>query len=310
MIRVLLLLLMSVSISYTQTMLDTNQNVNVRLFFVKQNYEGNEPIEVEFSIENLTSVEQEFILSDLLCNSLTIKLRTSKNEIIPMNSIIQAKIDNAFVNPSLYRTIILLPRESFSRLFDLREFYDIDTYDSFYTRGQFYPDPDNRSFFIESDYTPFTHMPPIIVQKQIEDNQRIRVQEIEVISTLLPTEMIISFFEAQFMKDWDKFLLHIDPNRLIFSFRNFGEQYKATTDGEFKLELLEQFQRFFTIQWNIPLISYKIINTTIQEDTAIVTVDAMESIRATSRRIRYNFILYRSSRGQWLISDYTVLILN
>ncbi|MGL5956940.1 MAG: hypothetical protein ACRC0X_10165 [Brevinema sp.] len=282
----------------------------VSISFVKQNYQAYEPIQLELFIKNQDTKEQSFVLSDILAQSIHFELRTSRNELLAINPKVAQQLTGIFSTPELYRTITLMPQESFSRLFDLRELYNITQYDTFYLKGIFYPDPDNRQVQAVSDYTAFSHTPSSVILQQIVTDSIERNQDLSILSTLLPNEIIQSFFESLFAKDWEKFLLHINTEQLLQSFQNYATQYNQSNDATFKLELLKQFQRFLTVHWNIPLTSYNITQTTIQENTAYVTVDALESIRFTSRRIRYTFVLYRSVSGYWLISDYTVLALN
>lgn len=294
---------------YTQSTFDTNNN-KIEISFIKQNYQGDESINIKFSIENTGTEESSFVLSDILDQSIDFELKTSRNEEIEVNHNTDVRLTGAFSNPSLYRNINLMPGESFSRMFDLRYLYNITTDETFYVKGIFFPDPDNKSVFITSDNTSFSHTPPLLVQQKISADLILRDQELKKLVTLLPSEIIQSFFDAQFVKDWSKFLLHIDAERLIQIFHNYSFQYNNSKDGTFKLELIENFKKFLTIHWNIPLIGYNIKETVIQGQQATVTVDATESIRFTSRKIRYVFTLYRSTQGSWLISDYTVLSLN
>ncbi len=285
-------------------------NLNINLSFIKQNYQAHEPINLTLSIDNQTSEEQHFTLSDILLQSIHFDLKTSKNENIAMTHSTELQLTEVYSNPALYRTVTLMPGESFSRLFDLRDVYNIKTHETFYIRGVFYPNPDNRQISLESDYTSFSHTPSPLVLKTMVDDSIKRNEEIALLNTLLPNEIIQSFFESQFAKDWEKFLLHIDPERLLQSFENYSVQYNNSIDANFKLELLRDFQKYFTVHWNLPLTSYNITETIIHGNTSYVTVDAVESIRFTSRRIRYTFTLYRANSGAWLISDYTVLALN
>lgn len=287
-----------------------HDNLDITLSFVKQNYQANEPINLTLAIHNNSDREQSFVLSDILLQTLHFDLRTSRNEVLPITHQTELVLTEIYSNPAFYRTVTLMPNESFSRLFDLRDVYTISTYETFYVKGIFYPDPDNRADSIMSDYTTFSHTPSPLMLRAIVDDSIKRNEEISMLHQLLPNEIVQSFFEAQFSKDWEKFLLHIDSERLLQSFENYAVQYNQSIDAHFKLELLKEFEKFFTIHWNLPLTSYNITETIIHGNTSHVVVDAYESIRYTHRRIRYTFTLYRSNSGAWLISDYTVLALN
>lgn len=307
--RFLIIIVLFISTNiYTQT--NTQDSLNVDISFIKQTFHSHEPITLELSIKNKNTTPISFTLSDILEQSIKFDLKTSRNENVPVNHKKSSQLKEFYSNPALYRNISLLPGESFSRLYNLREIYDINKYETFYIKGTFYPNPDNKQNVIVSDFKTFSHTPaPSIITKIIEDNIS-RNNEFDEISTLLPHEIIQNFFEAQFDKDWEKFLLFINTEDLLQSFHNYATQYNQSTNAEFKLGLLKDFQRFITIYWNIPLTSYEIDETIIREGVAYVTVNANESIRFTQRRIRYTFTLKKSTSGAWLISDYTVLALN
>lgn len=281
-----------------------------RISFIKQNYTGSEPIQLVLSVYNTNNTSVNIALSDTLNQTISFELRTTKNEITPLRPSVDARIRTIYANPSLYRYIILEPNEVFSRIFDLRDFFDITDFSSYYLKASFFPDPDNRAEFFESDYTVFTHIPPASVQQEMVRMQTEREKILQEAKLLLPNESIADLFEAQVVKDWERFLVHIDAERLINSFDNYARQYNAAQEGSFKLDILENFKRFLTVHWNSSLISYDVKETLIQENKAYVTVDAVEGIRFTSRRLRYNFIMYKNGAGQWLVEDYTVLALN
>lgn len=281
-----------------------------RISFVKQNYTGSEPIQLVLSVYNTNNKSVNIALSDTLNQTISFELRTTKNEIAPLKPSVDAQTRTIYANPSLYRYITLEPNEVFSRIFDLRDFFDITAFSSYYVKASFFPDPDNRAEFFESDYTVFTHIPPVSVQQEMVRVQTEREKILQEAKLLLPSESIADLFEAQAVKDWERFLVHIDAERLINSFDNYARQYNAAREGSFKLDILENFKRFLTAHWNSSLISYDVKETLIQENKAYVTVDAVEGIRFTSRRLRYNFVMYKNGAGQWLIEDYTVLALN
>lgn len=288
----------------------THTGNRIKISFMKQNYFSDEAIEMSFSIMNINNSEQTFILSDVFNQSINFKLYTAKNELMTMYPEVEARMNTTFANPALYRKITLVKGESYSRIFNLRDFYAINKQGTFYIKVIFYPNPDNKAEFYESEMISFSHTPSPIIKQKIDKDSLLRKQELQKIMKLLPNEVIASLFESQLLKDWNKFLLHIDFERLINSFNNYAQQYKRAENGIFRLDIIEQFKRFLTSHWDIPLISYKIQETIIQDDIAYVTVNAVESIGFTTRKLRYNFTLYKTGNNTWLIEDYTVLSLN
>ncbi|MGL4562637.1 MAG: hypothetical protein ACRCVW_02120 [Brevinema sp.] len=287
----------------------------VRISFLKQNYLSNESIDICLKIMNTNDYPITFSVADsndefLWYQSIDFELRTSQNITVPLKNIVQAQIKLKAADPSLYRDITLLKNESFTKVFNIRDFYDITDAKTFYIQASFYPDPDNHNTMYQSYFASFSQSAQAIVEQKIVEDDLLEQATINGLAQLLPNEIIESFFDAQKQKNWQLFLLHIDPERLIYSFPNFATQYDQATTGSFKLNIIDQFKRFFTSHWNIPLTSYHITETVIKDDTATVTVNAVESIRFTNRRLRYTFTLYRTGQNTWLISDYLVLSLN
>ncbi|MGL4388366.1 MAG: hypothetical protein ACRCTJ_03115 [Brevinema sp.] len=299
-----------VIVNYAQNTTDSLYSVQVS--FIKQNYAGNEAIDACVKIFNKSNSPITFSLADdfLSHQSITFELRTSQNIIIPIKNNLQALIKLKASDPSQYREITLLQGESFSKIFNIRDFYDLSEAKTYYIEALFFPDPDNHSTPYRSSFASFSQSVPSVVQEAILKETLIQTAKFKELSRLLPNEIIMSFFNSQMEKNWELFLLHIDPERLIYSFPNFAKQYDQATSGVFKLEIIDQFKRFFSTHWNIPLTSYKITRTIIEDDSATVTVDAIESIRFTNRRLRYTFTLYRTGQNSWLIENYLVLSLN
>lgn len=293
---------------YPQT---NNSPYIVEVSFIKQNYLGSEPINIMVTIINYSDKPLSFSLADnFVSQSINFELRTSQNTLVPINNMVMAKLSLQSADPSLYRDITLLPKEAFSKSFNIRDYYTLTESRTYYIQAKFYPDPDNQSIFYLSDFQSFAQTTPLMVQQQIIQDDTEQQRKILELQQLLPNEVIASFFESQKNKNWTLFLLHIDPERLIYSFPNFSKQYDNAVNGTFKLNILDQFKRFFTANWNIALTSYKIKETIIEDDTATVIVDAVESIRFTNRRLRYTFTLYKTGNNSWIIDNYTVLALN
>jgi len=288
----------------------TNTGNKIRILFIKQNYLSDEAIKMNFSIINMSGSEQTFILSDIFNQSISLELRTSQNELVSMYPEVEAQMNTAFANPSLYRRLMLTKGESYSKILDLRDFYPIDKQGTYYIKVNFYPNPDDKRKFYTSEFISFFHTPSTIVQRKINDTLTKRKLELQKISKLLPNEIIASLFDSQLLKDWEKFLLYIDFERLINSFDNYAQQYNKADNGISKLDIIEQFKRFLTTYWDIPIIAYDIKETIIKDDTAYVTIEVTESISYISRRLRYVFTLYKTGNNTWLIEDYSVLSLN
>lgn len=295
---------------FTSSLFAQNKALLTSISIYKQNFTGDEPVRVNVYIANSGTREESFSLSDAAYQSISFDLRTAANEPIELRPAVDARMRTVYSNPNLYRTLTLMPGESYSASFDLRDYFNITANGAYYIRARFYPDPDNRALVFDSEYAAFTHTPPDTVRRALDVKAQQRVRALETAKAFLPNEAVQDLFEAQMAKDWERFLLHIDAERLINAFPVYADQYNASTDGAFRLDLLEQFRRFLTVHWNLSLTGYEITETRITKETAEVTADAYESVRISQRRIRYNFRLYRNGEGRWLIDNYEVLALN
>ncbi|MGL5254335.1 MAG: hypothetical protein ACRC9L_05025 [Brevinema sp.] len=304
--RVLFLLIFAVS----SALYAKSSPIQVRISLFKQTFSSDEPLKAYVSFYNQSTTDQQFFLSDVLFQSLVFDLRSSANEIVPLRPEMDALARTTYSNPALYRRIRLAPGESFSFTSDLREYFNVPKSGSYYVRARFYPDPDNRSDEFFSEYFSFAQTPPAPVMQRINQEQIRRSKTLEEARQFLPGEVIQDLFEAQMKKDWERFLVHIDAEQLINAFDQYANQYNTSIDGTFRLDLLEQFKRFLTSHWNIPLSSYEIRETIIKRDTATVEADALERVRTQTRRIRYSFELSRNGQGQWVIDNYIVLAVN
>ncbi|MGL4367566.1 MAG: hypothetical protein ACRCTQ_04730 [Brevinemataceae bacterium] len=295
---------------FVQTQTFTVDNsLSVKIYFLKQNYTPSEPIQIYFTIVNESNQNIEFTLSDVIYQSFMFELRTSRNELIALNPVIQSETETVFGNPSLYRTINLAPGESLFRKFNLRELYTINEQQGYYVKALFYPYPDNRTNVLVSDLVMFFQTPDLMVQNKINSNNIQQTHMVAVRNTSLPNEVVANLFESQMKKDWSAFLLNIDESQLIYSFNNYANQFDQAKTSSAKTEVLKTFQRFLTEHWNNSIISYTILDTVIKGDKAVVNAEATENFKFFHRKFRYQFSLYRNGKGIWYISDYTILVL-
>ncbi len=281
--------------------------LQVGLQFYRETYRLNEPIPVQINVVNNSTAPVKFYISPLIYESLFFTLKTPRNEDVPLLDSFQVEMKNNSSSSGDFREITLMPREEFSRLIDLTQWFDIRESGYYYIKGLFYPNPDKKSEPTESFNYKIFIKPPVIVEKQISTEELERQADFEKIMKLPPYDVIDDFLDAKMKKDWERFLLHIDAARLIKSFDDYYKAYQNARSGSYQLQVIEDFKKYLTVYWQDRIQSYKILESHITENDATVVTEVDFKVKLFSYTLRYTFSLYKNHLNQWLIYDYSAL---
>ena len=281
--------------------------LQVGLQFYRETYRLNEPIPVQINVVNNSSFPVKFYVSPLIYESFFFTMKTPKNEDVALLDSFQVERKNNTSSSGDFREITLMPGEEFARLIDLTQWFDIRESGYYYIKGLFYPNPDKKNVLIESFDYKILIKPPVIVEKQISAEELERQADFEKVLKLPPYDVIDDFLDAKMKKDWERFLLHIDPTRLIKSFDEYYNAYQNARSGTYQLQVIEDFKKYLTVYWQDRILSYKIIESHIKENDATVIADVDFKVKLFSYTLRYTFNLYRNHLNQWLIYDYSAL---
>jgi hypothetical protein len=282
-----------------------SNDVLVELKFFQQTYHLNEPINVIININNNSQSPVSFSVSPQIYESLFFVLRTPQNEELQVIDSFQAEMRDNAASSGDYREIVLLPNESFSRVIDITKWFDIRESGYYYIKGIFYPNPDLKNESIESFNYKILIKPPALIENNLTMEQQQKADEIEKSRSLPPYDVINDLLDAKMKKDWDRFLVHIDAERLIASFDDFNNAYENARTGRYKLEVLDDFKRYLTVYWQDRILSYKVTESNIKEDNATVTCEVDYQINRLNYSFRYIFYLYKDHLTHWLVYDYT-----
>lgn len=282
-------------------------DVQVELQFYKQTYRLNEPVNVLINVVNSSSQPVSFQVSPLIYETFFFEIRTPRNEIVPLLDVFQVQMKNNASSSGDFRDIILQPQESFSRIIDITQWFDIKESGYYIIRGLFHNNPDKQGEFLSSYDYKILVKPPLLVEKKLSEDEQQRVTELENVKKLPPYDVIADFLDAKMKKDWERFLAHVDPERLIASFQEYYSAYENARSGKYRLEVLEEFKRYLTVHWQDRILSYKIGSSQIQDDKATVVCDVDYTTKTLMYGLRYTFSLYRNHMDQWLVYDYNVL---
>ncbi|MGC8764472.1 MAG: hypothetical protein ACP5QT_01105 [Brevinematia bacterium] len=284
-----------------------NSDIKLIIDFEKNTFRLSSSVDIEIKIVNLSQGEKLLKLSPLDYESLYFMVRTPENELLKYRDEYKLKVDESASSYDEVKEIRLLPGESISRKIDLSRIFDFRKEGYYYIKILYYPDPDVKTEFIESEYYKFLLKPPSVVEQEIKERDKKRKIELEDIKKLPPYEVVDNMLDAKMKKDWDRFLLHFDVERLIYSFQNYGKAYEAARGGKYKLEILEDFKKYLTTHWQDRILSYKVLESYVRPNEATVDADVEYKVREYSYVLRYTFKLYKNSLDEWKIYDYTVL---
>ncbi len=280
--------------------------VKVELQFFTQTYRLNDPIPVMVNVVNTSKEKFQFDVSSLIYETFFFEVKTPKNENIVINDLFHIEMKNNFSSSEDYRKITLNSGESFSKTIDINQWYQIKDSGYYFIKGVFYPNPDDKSKKLESVYYKILVKPPLMIEADLIKEEQAKTAKLNQVKLLPPYEVVADMIDAKMKKDWDRFLVHIDAERLINSFDNYALEYKNAKSGQYALEVLERFRQYLTVYWQDIVESYTINKSTIEGDKAQVVCDIRYLLRNVSYVFRYTFVLYKNHNGEWLVEDYIV----
>jgi hypothetical protein len=280
--------------------------IKVELQFFTQTYRLNEPIPVLVNVVNTSYTPFDFYVSPMIYETFFFSVKTPRNEDIKLNDRFRILMDEQYSPSEDFRKIILAPGESFSREIDITRWFEIKEAGYYVIKGIFYPNPDIRRHPFESINYKILVRPPAEVEERVADEEAHRITRLAEIKKLPPYDAIADMIDAKMRKDWERFLAHIDTERLIMSFQNFAEEYRSARTGRYRLDVINRFERYLTVHWQDRILSYEVRRTEIERERATVTADVEFRVRQFSYVLRYDFMLYQNHEGQWLVYDYTV----
>ena len=286
---------------------EMNQDIQVELKFFNQTYRLNEPIEVEINIVNNSLSSVSFAVSPLIYETIFFVLRTPKNEVLPPMNQFQVEMQDNSSSSGDFRNITLLPQESFSRVIDITRWFDIRESGYYYIKGLFYPNPDEKNKKAESINYKILIKPPLTVESKLTEEQQKRADEMEKSMLFPPYDVVSDLLDAKMTKDWERFLSHIDAEKLINSFEDYKNAYNNARAGRYRLEVLDNFKSYLTVHWQDRIMGYKIIKSTIEENRAVVIAEVDYRINLLNYGLQYTFYLYKNHQNQWMIYDYTAV---
>ncbi|MEJ5285050.1 MAG: hypothetical protein ACP5Q5_08440 [Brevinematia bacterium] len=284
-----------------------SSDLKLMIDFEKTTFRLNSPINIEIKIMNNSQEKKLIKLSPLDYESFYFYLRTSENELLDYKDEYRLKTKEIVSSLDDVKEVILFPGESITRVVNLDEIFDFRKTGFYYLKVNYYPEPENRLSYYETENYKFLVRPPLVVEDDLRKVEDSRQKRIDVIKKGPPYEIVEDLIDAKMKKDWDRFLVYFDLERLIYSFQNFSSAYENAKTGKHKFEILEDFRRYLTTHWQDRILSYKVLEAYIKGENATVDADVEFKVRNLSYVLRYTFKFYKNANNEWKIYDYTVL---
>ncbi|MBP7284126.1 MAG: hypothetical protein KBA66_21255 [Leptospiraceae bacterium] len=281
------------------TSMSYKQNEPVYLDFTVKNY-GNEVIRIFPTTENLQTYQ--FIITDendeILQARETLKAEILKSSKIKMNNLVG---DNV-------KEIIIHKNESFTKRFNLNEYFEFEPGKKYYVTGYFYPNytEDKNTFAKSENQTIFQ------VEKKKEERLYKRYNESELaVDGLSPEETIYLFLGAELKKNWNHYYKYIYFPEFILGYTKFANEYTSAESG-YKEIVVDEFKKYLTESRSGKITYYKITSTEeINPVMSKVYVHVERELNRIPSRFEYQYTLKKlddTRKGFWKISGVVVKV--
>jgi len=289
------------------SLLHAEDDLQVELKFYKQAYRINEDIPVQILVYNISDKPQDIYVSPFIYETFFFDIRTTRNIPVPLRDDFAINRASLVSDGARVRKITLMPGESFSRDILINEWFDLSEVGYYSLTGLFYRRPDLTNEVRQSFTYKLLIKPPQVVEESIARDQLQRQENFQSLTKLPPYEAVADMWDAKSKKDWERFLFHIDAEKLIMAFDDYKEAYLSARTGKYRLQVVEDFKKYLTVHWQDRIIQYTIKEATIKNTEAEVVSDVTFAVRSQSYILRYYFKLYQNVSGQWLVYDYSVV---
>ncbi len=275
------------------------QNESIYLDFTIKNY-GNEVIRIYPTTENLQTYQ--FVITDendeILQTREPIKAEILKSSKVKMMNLVGDKV----------KEIIIHKNESFTKRFNLHEYYEFIPGKKYYVTGYFYPNftEDKNTFAKSENQTIFQ------IEKRKEERLYKRHQDSELTTDgLSPEETVYLFLGAELKKNWNHYFKYIYFPEFILGYTKFANEYTSAESG-YKEIVVDEFKKYLTESRSGKITYYKI--TSAEEMNPMMSrvyVHVERELNRIPSRFEYQYTLKKTDdtmKGFWKISGVVVKV--
>ncbi len=281
------------------TSMSYKQKEPIYLDFTIKNY-GNEVIRIFPTTENLETYQ--FVITDenddVLQARENLKAEILKSSKIKVNNLVGDRV----------KEIIVHKNESFTKRFNLDDYYEFTPGKKYYVTGYFYPNftEDKNTFAKSENQTIFQ------IEKKKEERINKRHHDSELASDgLAPEETVYLFLGAELKKNWNHYFKYIYFPEFILGYTKFANEYTSTDTG-YKDIVVDEFKKYLTERRSGNLTYYKITSSEeINPSMARVYVHVERELNRIPSKFEYQYTLKKTDdtmKGFWKISGVVVKV--
>ncbi len=319
----LFLFLFSVSlVAYPDMDVRGNRNENLlelqgkaTIQLSKMSYQAGDDIHLDFTIKNYGDevIRLYPTLMDLKTFQFVIQDENDES-ILPKDSLKiedkKQKRRNSVVNleGDHVKEIIIHKGESFTKRFNLKEYYDFPQGKRFYVTGYFYPNylEDNSTFLKSENHSLF------LIEPKKRDTFAKKYESSEPFpDSITPEESIHLFLSAEMKKNWNHYFKFIHFPEFIHAYNKFSKEY-SNSDTNYKELVVEEFKSHLIEQKAGKLSYYRITNRENLSPAQVkIYVDVEREINRFPTKYEYIYSLKKgedTASSLWKITNVTVKV--
>jgi hypothetical protein len=207
------------------------------------------------------------------------------------------------------KEIVIHKGESFTKRFDLKEFYDFEPGKKYFISGYLYPNYlEDHSHFIKSENRSIFVLEP---KKKEISPRKYESTDIAQEEGLSPEEVIHLFLSGEMKKNWIQYFKYIYFPEFINSYSQYSKEY-ASAEEDYRELVIEEFKRYLMEQNAGKLTYYKITGKeNISSNLSRVTVYVERDQNRNPSKYEYVYTLKKGDdilKGFWKLNSVTVKV--
>jgi len=281
----------------------------------KMSYTLGEDIFLDFTIKNYG--EEVIRLYPTILDLKTFQFVIHDENDEPINPKDYLKIEdkkqkrrNSIVNleGDRVKEIIIHKGESFTKRFNLSEFYEFPQGKRYYVTGYFYPNylEDNATFLKSENHSIF------LMEAKKRDTFAKKYESSEPFpESITPEESIHLFLSAEMKKNWNHYFKFIHFPEFIHAYNKYSKEY-STSDSNYKELIIEEFKSHLMEQKAGKLSYYRITNReNLSSNQVKIYVDVEREVNRFPTKYEYIYSLKKgedTASSLWKITNVTVKV--
>jgi len=274
-------------------------------------YYQDDEIYINIKIFNKSNTDTVFTIANNKIFSfdfdmVTIQNKTIEHSVEYINSF--HKVQSVFTSH-----IILASKEGYVFKARLNDYYDINNPGQFFIRCYFYPDLKfsnmTRENTILSNQLSINIRPSKIEEETIIEKESVEEEKKYYVTKRPPDEVIEYMLTSRMNKEWEKFFLYLDLEKLIMTHNYYRERY-LKADKETQIEIINEYKQYLKRDRidNISFMptKFEIKKTEYSEGRAKVEALIFFKYQDYDEKKYYTYFLNKKG-NIWYVSSYEVL---